>query len=111
MTTTKAQTYTEDQVSKMVSAYEAADTDEGRAEVVESIAEEFGKSVASVRSKLVREGVYVKKTRTTKTGEPVVSKADLVNQIADAIGEDAEVIESLEKATKVTLQKILSAVS
>lgn len=111
MSTSKAQTYTEDQVSKMVSDYSAADTDQARAEVVDSLAEEFGKSVASIRSKLVREGVYVKKERTTKTGQPVVSKAELVQHIADAMGEDVEVIESLEKATKVTLQKVLAAVA
>ena len=110
MATSKAQTYTEDQVSKMVSDYTAVETDEARAEVVDTLAQEFGKSVASIRSKLVREGVYVKKARTTKDGSAVVSKADLVQQIADAIGEDVEVIESLEKATKVTLNKILSAV-
>ncbi len=111
MSTSKAQTYTDDQVSKMVADYTAVDTDEARAEVVDSLASEFGKSIASIRSKLVREGVYVKKTRTTKSGEPVVSKADLVEQIAEAMGEDAEVMESLEKATKVVLQKILAKVS
>lgn len=111
MTTSKAQTYTDDQVSKMVADYTAVETDEARAEVVDSLAEEFGKSVASIRSKLVREGVYVKKARTTKTGDAVVSKADLVQQIADAMGEDAEAFDSLEKATKVVLQKILHAVS
>ena len=111
MSTTKAQTYTDDQVSKMVAEYTAVETDEARAEVVDSLADEFGKTVASIRSKLVREGVYVKKERTTKNGAPVVSKAELVAKIADAMGEDAEVFDSLEKATKVVLQKILSAVS
>ena len=111
MSTSKAQTYTEDQVSKMVAEYTAVETDEARAEVVDTLAEEFGKSVASVRSKLVREGVYVKKARTTKSGEAVVSKADLVQQIADALGKDAESFDSLEKATKRVLQDILAAVS
>lgn len=111
MSTSKAQTYTEDQVSKMVAEYTAATTDEARAEVVDSLSLELGKTVASVRSKLVREGVYVRKERKTKSGDPVVSKADLVTQIADAMQEDAEVIESLEKATKVTLQKVLAAVT
>ena len=110
MSTSKAQTYTADQVSKMVADYTAAQTDEDRAEVVESLHAEFGKSVASIRSKLVREGVYVRKERKAKDGSAVISKADLVQQIADAMGEDAEVIESLEKATKVTLQKVLAAV-
>lgn len=111
MSASKAQIYTEDQISKMVSDYTAVDTDEARAEVVDNLAAEFGKTIYSIRSKLVREGVYVKKTRVTKAGMPVVSKAELVVQIADAMGEDPEVIESLEKATKVTLLKVLGAVT
>lgn len=110
MSTSKAQTYTEDQVSKMVADYTSADTDEARAEVVTTLSQELGKTVASIRSKLVREGVYVKKERKTKDGKAIVSKAELVAQIADAMGEDLEVMESLEKSTKVVLQKILSAV-
>lgn len=109
--TNKTVSYTEDQVSKMVADYVAADTDEARDEALQSIAEEFGKSVASVRSKLVREGVYVKKARTTKNGGEIVSKADLVAKIEDAIGVEPGGFDSLEKATKVVLTKILKAVS
>ena len=105
--------YSEDQTVALVSGYTLVkDADQAtRDATVAEFAEAFGKTVASIRAKLSRENVYVAKTRVTKTGDAIVRKADLVNQIADAIDEDAEVIESLEKATKVTLQKILAAVS
>lgn len=106
--TTKNPTYTDDQVSKMVEVYTDASNDTDRTEVVQTLAQEFSKSVASIRSKLVREGVYVAKTRVSKTGAPVINKADIVNQIADEIGVDAETFESLEKATKPVLTKLLN---
>jgi response regulator RpfG family c-di-GMP phosphodiesterase len=111
-TQTQTQNYTEDQTVALVTAYTMVkDADQAtRDSVVQEFADAFGKSVVSIRSKLSNEGVYVTKTRTTKSGTKVVRKADLVNQIADAIGEDVEVIESLEKATKQTLLKVLYAV-
>ena len=108
---TQTATYTDDQVTSMVAAYTEAQSDESRAEVVETFANDLGKSVASVRSKLVREGVYVKKTRTTKTGASIVSKADLVTQIEAAAGAQPGDFDSLEKATKNVLVAILGALS
>jgi hypothetical protein len=86
-------------------------TDEDRAAVVTELSDELGKPEASIRAKLVREKVYRAKTHKTKTGEPTISKAKLVDQIAGTAGinlTDAEGA-SLEKATKNTLKKILSA--
>lgn len=100
----------ENVVAEMVSTYEAAESDEARAEAVASLAEKFGKTVQSVRAKLVREGVYKAKARTTKTGEPVISKEKLVQEIEAELGLVAGDLESLEKATKRVLKLVLDGV-
>ena len=60
--------------AQIVSDYEAGIA-------VEAIAEAVNKSVRSVRSKLVREGVYVAKPKTTtrKSDEP--TKKELLNSL------------------------------
>lgn len=60
---------------------------------------------ASVQGKLVSAGVYIAKERTSKNGEPVILKSELVNKISDIIGKGD--LSSLELVTKSTLKKIL----
>jgi len=98
--------YTEGQTLQLVSAYESETTDEGREDVVKEMAENLGKTVRSVRQKLVREGVYVKKENKTKAGTSIERKATIVTDIAETLGIESSVIESLEKATKPTLELI-----
>lgn len=105
----KAPNYTPEMTAIMIEEYTAAETDEARAAVVEDLAARFEKKLASIRQKLSREGVYVKATRVAKDSQPSVTKAKLVSAIADRIGVPAETFESLEKATKPVLQKILAA--
>ena len=100
----KTVNYTDEMTTDLVTAYTAADSDEARASVVNAYAEKFGKKVQSVRQKLSREGVYVKKARTTKAGAVVESKDDIVTEIAGIINEPVENIESLAKANKDVLQ-------
>jgi len=100
----KTVNYTPEQTLKMVADYQAGTS-------VETIAESLGKTVRSVVAKLSREKVYVAKTYTTKTGQPVVKK----DAHADAIGAilnmtEAE-IESLTKANKTALEKIFGALA
>lgn len=75
---------------------------------LELIAEAFGRTVPMIRSKLVAEKVYVKITKaaTTKSGAPVVRKADIVSEITELTGIDT--LESFEKATKSDLQSLLT---
>jgi hypothetical protein len=94
-------------VAEMVASYQEADTDEARADVVKDLAEKYGKTVNSVRAKLVREGVYKAKERKTKTGEAVISKENLVQEIEKALGLEVGDLESLEKATKRVLKLVL----
>ena len=96
--------YTEQQTKEMVAQYEAAPT----RDTVEAIAEQFGKNTRSVIAKLSREGVYKAQPRTTKSGEPVVLKQELVDSIQVHFGTE---LPSLVKASKADLQKIVDFIS
>tara|TARA_R100000654_G_scaffold7724_2_gene18752 strand:- start:1282 stop:1689 length:408 start_codon:yes stop_codon:yes gene_type:complete len=96
--------YTEQQTKDMVAQYEAAPTKE----TVVAIAEKLGKNTRSVIAKLSREGVYKAQPRTTKRGEPVVLKQELVNVIQEHFGDE---FPSLVKASKVDLQKLIDKIS
>jgi len=99
-----AKNYTEEMVNTMTEAYAANPT----RETVDALAEQFGKTTRSIIAKLSREGVYVAQPRTTKSGEPVISKAELVAQIAEHF--DIEV-PTLVKAGKQDLQRLVDAIS
>ena len=97
--TAKTVNYTPEQTAKMVADYNAGVT-------VEAMAEALGKSVRSIVAKLSREGVYRKKTYTTKTGEAVVKKDAWADYIGQALGLTEADTESLTKANKTALAKI-----
>ena len=102
--TMKPKNYTDEMVAEMHELYTANPT----RETVDMIAENFGKSVRSVIAKLSREGIYVSQPRVTKTGEPVVRKAELVAQLEDKFGIE---LPTLVKASKAALQELLNAIS
>ena len=99
--TTKAQNYTPEQTTQMVQGYQAGET-------VEALAQALGKSTRSVVAKLSREGVYVPKTKAPGTA-PAVKKAVLVDRLALKLNVAPEVVDSLEKATKETLELLVEA--
>jgi hypothetical protein len=101
MMTTTNTNYTPEMTMEVVASYKAGDT-------VEMIAERTGKSVRSVVAKLSREGVYVAKSKAKGVAAP--RKAELITEIATAIGTSEELIESLEKATREALELIARAV-
>lgn len=74
---------------------------------VEELSEKYGRSVRSIVSKLVKEGVYVKPRYTTKSGEIPINKEELVELISVAMGVPSEMLEGLEKAPKRALRLIL----
>jgi hypothetical protein len=88
----------------MVSEYKTNPT---RA-TVDALAKELGKSVRSVIAKLSREGVYVAQQRQTKSGDPVVRKAQLVSMLEVHF---ETTLPSLVKASKVDLEHLIKAVS
>jgi len=98
----KTVNYTEAQVATLVAEYKAGTT-------VEALAETLGKSVRSVVAKLSREGVYVPKTKAAGTGR--VTKSDLVNRVATAVGVDAATLDTLTKASHEALEALANAVT
>tara|TARA_Y100000593_G_scaffold46805_1_gene88818 strand:- start:659 stop:1060 length:402 start_codon:yes stop_codon:yes gene_type:complete len=102
MTMAQAKNYTEEMVADMTEQYQANPT----RDTVDSLAKQFGKTTRSIIAKLSREGVYVAQPRTTKTGEPVVSKAQFVSAI-EAHFDIA--MPTLVKSGKQDLQKLAEA--
>ena len=96
-------TYTVDIEKDLLQTYNAANSDEERGEVVKTLAGRHQKPVASVRAKLVKMGVY-KKPNSSKRS---VKKDELVRLIATITGKDEELMDSLEKATKLALNAVL----
>ena len=85
---------------QIVSAYQAGTA-------VEEIAETIGKSVRSVRSKLVREGVYVAKEKVATRKVEGPTKKEILRDL-DAIGFDSK---GFEGATKDALTRLLGMVA
>ena len=91
----------------MTTAYSANPT----RDTVDALAREFGKTTRSIIAKLSREGVYIAQPRTTKSGEAIVSKGELVSEVATVLGVEVDDIASLEKATKVHLKALVERLS
>ena len=96
--------YTQAMTDRMVETY----SKNPNRETVEALAKELGKNTRSVIAKLSREGVYKAQPRTTKTGEPIVRKAELLQAIETHYGIE---LPSLVKASKADLQKLTDIVS
>jgi len=93
--------YTEAMVARLHEVYTPEASEAERKEQVSALAEEFGKNPASIRAKLVREGLYVKNEYKAKTGAKVATKETIVSNIAKTLGVDADSqLSGLEKATK-----------
>tara|TARA_Y100000114_G_C11472476_1_gene191487 strand:- start:20 stop:328 length:309 start_codon:yes stop_codon:yes gene_type:complete len=91
--------YTKEQTDYIVGAYTA----EPSMDSVRELAEELGKSTKSIIGKLSREGVYKRSVYVSKTGEPPVTKVELVSTIAYNLGLIEDKLEGLEKAPKQVL--------
>lgn len=98
--TAKTVNYTPEMTQQIVDAYTGGTT-------VEMIAQMTGKSARSIVAKLSREGVYQSKAKVA--GAQVTKKADLVDRLATKLNVAPEVVDSLEKATKETLELLVEA--
>ena len=96
----KTVNYTQDQTEKMIAQYQEGMT-------VEAIADSLGKTVRSVVAKLSREKVYKAKTYVSKTGETPIKKDVHADFIGEALGLTEADTESLTKANKTALAKIV----
>ena len=97
-TAKKAVNYTKELTAKVVSDYqEGVDLD--------TIADEIGKSVRSVRSKLVREGVYIAKPKaTTSDKREGPTKKELLNSLENIAPFE---VNGFMGATKTALSDLL----
>lgn len=76
---------------------------------VDEIAEAIGKSVRSVRSKLVREGVYVVAEKPVKAQvDKGPTKKELLNELEELVTFD---VTGLMGATKEAIQRLIDAFS
>ena len=93
------QNYTETQTKQIVDGYKVGQS-------VEALAEIVGKSTRSVVAKLVREGVYVAKTKTVGSRP---SKAAVIAEIARLTVVDPVMLAGLEKANREALEVLVDA--
>ena len=99
-----AKNYTDEIVEHMVAVYEDTPT----LATVEALVEEVGKPKRSIISKLSSLGVYKAQPRkVTKTGEPVVRKADIADAIQGALGEQLPTLVKMSKADLVALATLI----
>ena len=105
MATTTKTAYTVEQTVELVSAYTANPTQA----TVELFAEKFGKTLKSCIAKLSREGVYIKKAYVSKAGSVPVKKGDLATEFQELFKLNESEADSLTKANKAALTKILNA--
>lgn len=106
--TDKVVNYTDEMTSRLHEVYDGEAVEEVRVAQVAQLADELGKSAASVRAKLTREGLYVPKAKVP-AGKVTVRKAQLVTAIAGKLEVDEDIVGSLEKATKNALLRVLAA--
>ena len=99
--------YTEQITKELIEAYE----DDPTRETVEELADKYGKSIKSIIGKLSREGVYRREVYRSKTGDLPVTKIEIVNNIANALGIEPESLVGLEKSPKAALQKLEKAIA
>ena len=104
----KAPNYTDGQTTELVSTYVAAEDADERMEVMQYFASKFNKHLRSIIAKLSREKVYIKAAKVTKSGGEVVKKEELANRIAIRMGAAPENFDSLAKANKTVLLRILT---
>ena len=105
MADAQVKNYTDEMVATMVDQYTASPTKA----TVEALAATFSKSTRSIIAKLSREGVYVAQPKTTKSGAPIVRKADIVARIQAQLGVELEA-PTLVKASKLDLLMLEDAI-
>ena len=100
--------YTDEQTIKLVSDYtNALASGMPSHEIVDILAETFDKPKRSIIGKLSKEGVYVKKVYKTKAGGLPTTKKEMIYNLSDLIGADAERLQGLEKAPKMDLTYLI----
>ena len=97
----KTPNYSAAQVAQIIDQYQAGQD-------IDMIADGIGKSVRSVRSKLVREGVYVAKPKTTSKKVLGPTKKELLKELESNFGYD---VSGLEGATKEAISHLMTVLA
>ena len=100
--TQKTTNYSPEMVDSLVAMYEELGNDG-----LDQIAAEMDKTVRSVRSKLVREGVYVASPKKAAAKQEGPSKKEILREI-ESNGFD---VSGFEGATKAALSRLISVVA
>ena len=100
--TQKTANYTAEMVDSIIEMYNELGNDG-----LDEIADSIGKSVRSVRSKLVREGVYVASPKKAAAKQDGPSKKEILRDI-EAVGFD---VSGFEGATKAALTRLMGVVA
>jgi hypothetical protein len=95
----KTPNYTQAQVAQITDAYQ-------QGQDIEQIADAVGKSVRSVRSKLVREGVYVAKPKTSSKKVLGPTKKELLRELDGHMD-----TKGLEGATKEAIERLIGIIA
>ena len=95
-----ASSYTPKEVTKMIDIY----TDNPCLEVVNRLSVLLNRPKRSIISKLVKEGVYVRKGYTTKTGTRPITKLEIVHIIEAALGIKLPGLDKSPKSSLVILK-------
>ena len=100
--TQKTANYTAEMVDQMIEMYNELGNDG-----LDQIAETMDKSVRSVRSKLVREGVHIASPKKTAARQDGPSKKEILRDI-ESVGFD---VSGFEGATKSALTRLMGVVA
>ena len=98
--TVKTVNYTPEQTVSLLAGYAEGKT-------TTELATMFGKTVRSIVAKLSREKVYKAKEYVSKTGEKPIAKDALADKMASLFDLTEAEADSLTKANKTALKKIL----
>jgi len=95
--------YTEEITAEIINEYSANPS----RETVDQISARIGKSARSVIAKLAAAGVYQTPVRTTKTGDAIIKKEELVTDIEKWLSIEAP---TLAKTGKLDLKRLHTAI-
>ena len=101
-----AAAYTPQQTLELLKMYE---NDPSEA-TIRKASVKFNKTERSIVAKLSKEGVYIKKVKRDKTGQPIEKKDEIVQKIESILNLQTGDLEGLEKSPKLILKKLRTAI-
>ena len=100
--------YDNETTSRLIKRWEDLGAEPG---CVAALAQEFDVPERSIIAKLASLGLYRRKEYTDKQGNPPIKKEVYVERIANLLGANVELLESLEKVNKNVLKMLEAALA